>query len=221
MARYNAYFGMGSGPVLLSNLYCAGTEDSLLDCNSYNVYGTLSCTHKDDAGVTCEGISVIVIVYIYTYEINLYAVPCSDRDVRLVASYPRTGRIELCLNNSWGTICTNTWNNLDASVACREFGYSPYGLIYSNYFVLTETMFTNSTGSIALFGGYDTNAWPTVMYGIACSGEETSLWNCSYSLFDIGVACGYDAAVICQGNCRARSYNMLFYLHTQAWLLAL
>ena len=40
-----------------------------------------------------------------------------------------------------------------------------------------------------------------MVYGIACSGEETSLWNCSYSLSDIGVACGYDAAVICQGNC--------------------
>ena len=39
------------------------------------------------------------------------------------------------------------------------------------------------------------------MYGITCSGEETSLWNCSYSLSDIGVACGYDAAVVCQGKC--------------------
>ena len=47
---------MGSGPILLSNLYCTGTETSLLDCNRYNMYGTLSCNHRDDAGVICEGI---------------------------------------------------------------------------------------------------------------------------------------------------------------------
>ena len=57
----------------------------------------------------------------------LMAVPCNDRDIRLVTTYPQTGRIEVCLNNSWGTICTNTWDYLDASVACRQLGYSPYG----------------------------------------------------------------------------------------------
>ena len=31
-------------------------------------------------------------------------------------------------------------------------------------------------------------------------GEEASLWDCAYSLFDIGQTCGSDAAVICQGN---------------------
>lgn len=55
LTRYNAYFSMGSGPILLSNLYCIGTETSLLDCNRYNMYGTLSCIHRDDAGVICEG----------------------------------------------------------------------------------------------------------------------------------------------------------------------
>ena len=56
------------------------------------------------------------------------AVACTDRDVHLVESYPETGRIEVCHNSSWGTICTNTWDDLDASVACRHFGYSPFGL---------------------------------------------------------------------------------------------
>ena len=80
-------------------------------------------------------------------------------------------------------------------------------------FILTETdIFTNFTGSIALFRGYDTNVWPTSIYSITCSGEETSLWDCSYSIFDNGVACGYDASVICQGIihfCRAMSYILI------------
>ena len=52
-AKTNAYFGSGTGPILLSNLYCTGTESSLLECNQKSCYAT-SCTHSNDAGVICE-----------------------------------------------------------------------------------------------------------------------------------------------------------------------
>lgn len=48
-----AYFGMGNGPILLSDVFCSGNEASLLDCNR-NMFGVLSCNHFSDAGVTCE-----------------------------------------------------------------------------------------------------------------------------------------------------------------------
>ena len=54
VARHNAYYGVGTGPILHSYLYCTGTETSLLECNRY-YYGALNCNHRDDAGVTCEG----------------------------------------------------------------------------------------------------------------------------------------------------------------------
>ena len=54
VTRNYAYYGMGSGPILLSNLYCTGSEETLLDCNR-NMYGALSCVHRQDAGVVCEG----------------------------------------------------------------------------------------------------------------------------------------------------------------------
>ena len=60
--RYNAYYGVGTGPILLSNLYCTGRETSLLECNRYyNNYVTLNCNHRDDAGVTCEGKFAILL----------------------------------------------------------------------------------------------------------------------------------------------------------------
>ena len=37
------------------------------------------------------------------------------------------GRIEICLSESWGTICDHFWENQDASVACRQLGFSEYG----------------------------------------------------------------------------------------------
>ena len=52
-AKRNAYFGFGTGPILLSNLYCTGTESSLLEC-SHQSCGVTSCTHSNDAGVICE-----------------------------------------------------------------------------------------------------------------------------------------------------------------------
>ena len=51
------HFGVGRGPILLSHLYCSGTEPTLLECNRY-MYGTLQCDHRDDAGVVCQGSSI-------------------------------------------------------------------------------------------------------------------------------------------------------------------
>lgn len=58
LARPMAFFGMGNGPIFLANLYCDGTESTLFECNR-NVYGSLSCSHFEDAGITCQGKSCI------------------------------------------------------------------------------------------------------------------------------------------------------------------
>ena len=45
-------FGMGTGPILLDELMCTGTENGLLSCPFTTMH---DCTHAEDAGVRCQG----------------------------------------------------------------------------------------------------------------------------------------------------------------------
>ena len=55
---------------------------------------------------------------------------CSDGDVRLVQGASSvTGIVQLCQYEDWGTICANEWDDLDATVVCKQLGFSPLGKI--------------------------------------------------------------------------------------------
>lgn len=50
VARTQAYFGAGTGQILLDNVVCSGTEERLIDCTFITNH---NCNHGEDAGVTC------------------------------------------------------------------------------------------------------------------------------------------------------------------------
>ena len=54
---------------------------------------------------------------------NVPTVSCTYGDVRLVnGSDSSDGRVEICINDEWGTVCDNVWSESDADVVCRQVG---------------------------------------------------------------------------------------------------
>ena len=55
-------------------------------------------------------------------------------DVRLEGGFSEyEGRVEVCINNNWNTVCDNGWGSADARVVCIQLGYSYSGCEFVNH----------------------------------------------------------------------------------------
>ena len=54
---------------------------------------------------------------------------CTQGAIRLAGgANDMTGRVEICNNDVWGTVCDDFWGTPDAQVACRQLGFSATGM---------------------------------------------------------------------------------------------
>ncbi|XP_070560707.1 scavenger receptor cysteine-rich domain-containing protein DMBT1-like isoform X2 [Ptychodera flava] len=159
--RTSSAFGEGSGPIWLNGLGCTGSESKISDCSNTGWFDN-SCTHSQDVGVVCQGPR-----------------PEGGDVIRLVGGTSKyEGRVEVFYSNRWGTVCDDSFEDVDAAVVCRELGYRG-GIPYQ------AARFGEGTGQI----------W---LDDVACTGDESHLSNCGNAGWgthncghneDVGVAC--------------------------------
>ena len=144
-----AHFGAGSGPIWLDDLDCRGTEARLADCRASSI-GTHNCNHNEDASVRCIPPFSKLILEVLNLNVqedwalgeqtesgemvkggSKYGISlsdCTNGEIRIVnGSTALQGRVEVCVDGNWGTICDAGWGAPEAMVACRQLGFSPTG----------------------------------------------------------------------------------------------
>ena len=168
-----AFHGEGEGPIHLDDTACTGTETTLISC-PYNP--TDNCRHFEDAGVRCQG--------------------CVTGEVRLIEGQQASeGRVEVCRSNVWGTVCDDFWGAMDASVVCRQLGYSRIGAI-----ARVAAFFGAGRGDIFLDD-------------VMCNGTEERLTDCAASDTENCIH-AEDAGVTCRPICEYLS--ICNYIHNRA-----
>ena len=118
--------------MLLDDVHCTGTEDTLLECShpsiGNHICGQFLQDEPSNVAIQCQG----KIVTRTSGKIFIgFFLPddCVDGEVRLQDGTDiSNGRVEICQNGIWGSVSSNGWNLMDASVVCRQLGYSNEGI---------------------------------------------------------------------------------------------
>ncbi|XP_027695616.1 deleted in malignant brain tumors 1 protein-like [Vombatus ursinus] len=194
-APTEAWFGEGSGEILLDDVECTGRESDLGQC-SHADWFIHNCGHGEDASVICSALSIEDSAHASPGVIDTNmpsdsnppppgivdkSVPGSDKPlVRLVNGTGRcSGQVEVYYQGTWGTICDDHWELKEAGVVCRQLGCGQ--ALSARY----GAHFGSGSGKILL-------------NNVQCSGEESHLAQCSHDgWFTHDCAHKEDASVIC------------------------
>ena len=77
-------------------------------------------------------LSIYLLTYLFSVN-TTKPINCTTGDIRLVGgTKDYEGRLEVCINNVWGTVCGIWWDILDTIVACKQLGHQELGILQFN-----------------------------------------------------------------------------------------
>ncbi|XP_072131441.1 scavenger receptor cysteine-rich domain-containing protein DMBT1-like [Mobula birostris] len=177
-------FGKGRGPIWLDEIECTSHESTLWQCQS-QPWGKHQCDHTEDAGVACEETNMTEgITERGCLQENAFSsFPLKDVPLRLVnGNHNCSGKLEVWFNDSWGTVCDDSWDLADANVVCRQLRC---GLAL---WAPEDVKMTQAAG-------------PVWLDEVKCTGSEPFLSSCRSSSFGQH-DCDHkeDVIVLCSGS---------------------
>lgn len=73
--------------------------------------------------------------------LSFITVDCNTGEIRLVGGSDNTeGRVELCIEGKWNSVCGDHWGNSESYIVCSELGLVPSGII-SVTIVLSSSLY--------------------------------------------------------------------------------
>ena len=82
------------------------------------------------------------LLILHTSFLSSSLAECSDGDIRLMGGASSLeGRVEMCGNDSYSTVCDDFWDELEAQIVCRQLGYigsseSRQSRLLGNWYIL-------------------------------------------------------------------------------------
>lgn len=115
------------------------------------------------------------------------------------SNYDTLGRVDVCINGTWGKICASNFDINDAKVVCAQLGYTPYGEIYG---IIGLYISNNTIGSQYISQHSYFSYLPVNIQYLNCNGSETSIFDChqNNNIQYCSYRYSYAAAVVCQSK---------------------
>ena len=129
---------------------------------------------------------------------------CTYGDVRLVGgSNQYEGRVEVCINDQWGTVCDDSWDTTDATVVCRQLGYAYIGSEYALFWAQIQnwTILWITVGRAYSNAHFGAGSGPIFLDDVQCTFSSKQLLECpSRPILSHNCLHSADAGVGCKGK---------------------
>ncbi|XP_059497838.1 deleted in malignant brain tumors 1 protein-like [Stegostoma tigrinum] len=161
-------YGESDSRSWLLGVQCHGQEPHLQNCSTFELLNC-SSTHSSGVGIICS----------------------EHLQLRLSnGGSPCAGRVEIYYNRTWGSVCDDSWDMVDAQVVCKQLG-------------------CGDALDMTLPSSYGLGSVPVLLKDVKCSGNETFLWECPSARLGQQDDCSHkeDVRIICTEHKAMRLVN--------------